>query len=215
MRKLLVKYILHCSVVMIPLSDPSLWKELKFRKIPANTVQYKKEGIVVDVKKSASPLVYNFKGVKRIKSVDVELVIEGNPRFDKKEWSEFEEDSVFRLGLILEGSKKMDGFSSLFAPKWVRSLFEMAPKDSGLDKIHFLNVTQNEKLINKTRQHPKSELIYEENVIFASPQQKTIKLNKIFDKPVSVAGLWISIDGDESGSSFKTHIRSVNIKESK
>lgn len=213
MKSTLLKYILHCSVLMIPLTDPSLWKELKFRKIPANTVQYKKEGIVVSVKKSASPLVYNFNGVKRIKSVEVELELKGNPRFDKKEWAEFEEDSVFRLGLILEGSKKMDGFSSLFAPKWVRSLFEMAPKDSGLDKIHFLNVTHNEKLVNKTRQHPKSELIYEENVIFASPQQKTIKLHKMFDKPISVAGLWISIDGDESSSEFVTRIQSIKIDE--
>lgn len=215
MKKKWAQFVLQWGMIAIPLSDPNAWKELKFRKIPANTVQYKKEGIAVEVKQSASPLIYNFKGVKKISTIEAEISVSGKANFDKKEWSHFEEDSVFRLGLILEGSKKMGGVSSLFAPAWVKTLFEMAPKNSGLDKIYFLNVTHNEKLLNKTRLHPSSELIYEENVALASPEQKVIKVSKTFDKPQSVAGLWISIDGDESHSVYITNIQSIKIIEEK
>lgn len=205
------------GVVALSLGDPSQWVELKFNKIQANTVSYSAESIDIDVNKSASPLIHKFSESKSVKEVQVELDIEGKmqTQLDSAWGASFEEDSIFRLGLVAEGSKKLSGFSAAFAPKWVKTMFSLAPKGKGLDKIYFYNVTRFQKLLGKKRIHPSSQYMMEENVAFNPPEATSIQLSKKFAQPLATLGVWISVDGDESQSQFKVRIKKIKIITSK
>jgi hypothetical protein len=56
---------LMLAAFVVPLNDGSGWQNLEFSKIPANQVSFSKQGLKVEVKKSASPLIFSTKTTKR------------------------------------------------------------------------------------------------------------------------------------------------------
>lgn len=213
--KLLTKrsYIPFLGLVAISMGNPKAWTELKFSKIPANKVSYSAEALEIQVENSASPLIYKFENLEKIKEISVELEITGemnSATFEK--WKDFEEDSYLRVGIVAEGHKTLGGFKSLFAPAWVKRMFSLAPAGTGLDKIYFYNVTNNSQLVGKKRTHPSSEYLEEENVALKEPGVKAVKILKVFNPPISSAGLWLSSDGDDSKSKFTVKIKKIEIQ---
>ncbi len=219
--------ILLFATLVIPLDSVKDWKELKFRNIRPNAVAFSQTGIEIKVHDSASPLIYSFNGIKTISEIRAEIEVDGQiiePKGDV--WKIFEEDSAFRFGVIVEGNRKLEGMTALFAPQWVKTFFSMAPKNSGLDKIYFYNVTQRADLLGKKRQHIKSDLIHEENVVvgkfegasaksgsfeMAKSNTSKIMMIKKFESPKRVAGIWISIDGDDAKAKYVTRIKKIEI----
>ncbi len=202
------------AVVAVPLGDTSVWKELQFSSLPANKVSYEKSSLKVEVNHSASPLIHRFSEIRNIKQIDVELEIIGQMNSEKiKKWTDFEEDSYFRMGLVKQGNDRPSRLKMLFAPEWVKTLFSMAPKGTGLDKIYFYNVTAQKNLVGKMRSHPKSKYMHEENVIAFSPEEKNTNFKIELPQPMSLAGFWISIDGDDSKSTFTVLIKKLNYTE--
>ena len=127
------------AVMAIPLDKKEAWTELAFKNIPTNTVSYSPTGIKVAVKNSASPLVYKLDKFYKVSGFEVILKVDGDLKNDPPE-KNFEEDSLFRLGLVVEGKQKLNAVKKLFAPDWVKKLFALAPEGAGLEKIYFYNV---------------------------------------------------------------------------
>ncbi len=211
------KFIQSClGLTLIPLGDASGWKELKFRSLPANKVSFAPSGIKIEVNRSASPLVFGFNSVQSIHEVFAEVEINGqmNPSSDSKS-QDFEDDSYFRIGLIAKGEEIPNRIKMLFAPDWVNLLFSLAPKGVGLDKIYFYNMTSQEALLGKSRLHPKSKYIHEENVTLYKIHQKNYRISKTFSPPLQAAGVWISVDGDDTKSKFELKMTSLSYKPAK
>ncbi len=198
------------AVMAIPLDKKEAWTELAFKKIPINAVSYSSTGTKVVVKNSASPLVYKLDKFYKVSGFEVILKIEGDLKNDPPEKT-FEEDSFFRLGLVVEGKQKLSAVKRLFAPDWVKKLFALAPEGAGLEKIYFYNVGRTSSSLGIKRDHPKTDLMSEEVVAIRSKDVSEIKINYHLQAPVHIAALWISIDGDDSKSSFTTNIEKINL----
>lgn len=198
------------AMMAIPLDKKEAWTELAFKNIPTNAVSYSSVGIKVVVKNSASPLVYKLDKFYKVSGFEVILKVEGDLKNDPPEKT-FEEDSLFRLGLVVEGKQKLNAVKKLFAPDWVKKLFALAPEGAGLEKIYFYNVGRTPASMGIKRAHPKTDLMSEEVVAVRSKNESEIKINYHLQNPVNIAALWLSIDGDDTKSSFTTNIEKINL----
>jgi len=79
---------------------------------------------------------------------------------------------------------------------------------SGVDRIYFLNAVQNEDLLGQQRQHPLSDLLYENNVWLLDKKGDFILTYKL-ENPEKVIAVWLSIDGDDTQSSYTTTIKNL------
>ena len=205
MRRL--KYLF--GALLIPLGDPSVWQDLAFRNIPKNTVTHQNQTMHIRVNRSASPLIYPLAHSMEVSKFKAVLKIDGQVKAvaSRGEW---EEDSVFRLGLVVKGTQHLNMLQKMVAPSWVVKLFSLAPPDAGIDRIVFFNVASQPELIGKVRIHPKSELM-EERVVaaVASQSQNDLVLEHTLQKPLSVVAIWISIDGDDTKSDFQVDLKSL------
>ena len=64
------------------------------------------------------------------------------------------------------------------------------------------------EFVGKNRIHPKSKLMVEE-IIGSFPENK--KISYTLKSPLDVVALWISIDGDDTKTSFVTEISDLQL----
>jgi len=193
--------------------DSNKWYSLEYRSIPANTVTFLPDHISIKVSNSASPLIYpmteNPASIKEISiKGEVSQLVNINPpeqQGDKKL-----DDFNLRLGLVLLGNKKPGWFEKLLAPEWVKKMFELAPKEQGIDYIHFLNAVLSPSLLNTTRTHPLSEYI-KEHYVWLMNEIGLFSYSHAFLKPQHTGALWIAADGDNSQSEFILKIQQINV----
>jgi len=65
-------------------------------------------------------------------------------------------------------------------------------------------------LLGRQRQHPMSELIFENNV-WLLDESGDFTLNHDLESPQQVIAIWLSIDGDDTRSSYTTTIKSLEL----
>ena len=95
--------------------------------------------------------------------------------------------------------------------RWIKTLFDLAPKGTGIDRIQFLNAVQYPDLLGRQRQHPLSELIHENNVwLLDAPGDFNLEYR--LEQPLEVIAVWLSIDGDDSRSQYTTLIRRLELE---
>ena len=208
MKKKIKKVFLSAALV-IPLNTSEGWKPLKYSKIPAHKVEFSDRGLHVSVDKSAGPLVYPFKKQVLVKKVQVKGVVKKKIVFKGKQVDVKNDDFALRLGFVVKGENTLSFGKRLVAPKWVRSLFAVAPKGTGVDFIQFYNAVQQPELIGKERTHPLSKLLKESHVWllkFDSDGEAKIDFSTDIESPKSILGLWIAIDGDDTLSRFEVSI---------
>ncbi len=198
------------AVLVIPLEQKG-WTEISFGKIPVNKVTYSSQALNIQVKNSASPLVYKLDQLTKIKSFEIALRFSGDIKSAPAE-SKWEEDSLFRIGFVAAGDKTLSGVKKLFAPDWVKKLFALAPEGIGLDKIYFFNLGRTASQMGLSRAHPKSELMKEEVVAVRNAGESPLKITKTLNPPIPTAALWISIDGDDTNSEFQTVIENITLQ---
>lgn len=191
----------------VPLDEAS-WVVLSYSKIPANKVIFETSNLNIKVTKSAGPVVHKLKQTKNIFGFAVSGHIKGQK---KSEASGFDEDAIFRIGLVAVGKQTLSWPKRVFAADWVKKLFELAPKGSGLDKIYFYNITNRSELVGKTREHPKSDLLIE-NISAHVDKQGSFQFAKDLASPIETAAIWISVDGDDTGSDFETTITDIQLR---
>ena len=190
------------ALFVVPTGSLDGWKSLGFNKIPQNNVSIiDAKWLQVEVEKSASPLIYK---LPEIKKVLVQFNTVGD--ISKLNSDQFPEDFLLRIGLVVKGDRKLGWFQKKIAAQWVIELFKLAPENIGLDKIYFYNFAASKELLGQKRQHPKSDLMLEEVVGHFSGKKS---YEYVLPKPLEVVAVWISIDGDDTKSQFKTTIESL------
>ena len=180
-----LKSVFLAAAFVVPTFSLKGWKELQFNKIPKNTVTVIDKKLQIKVEASASPLVYKLPEIIQTKSIEFtyNVVIKSNgglistPADKNSNTSSekliFPEDFVLRIGLVAKGEKILGWLQRQIAANWVLELFNLAPKNVGLDKIYFYNIATSSKLVGISRQHPKSDLMMEE-VVGSFPENKKI-----------------------------------------
>ena len=197
----------------VPLElDAKQWQILEYSNIPANRVSQDKYGIRIDVQASASPLIYIFDQPQSIQSISVSgtigllpMIPEGAQQGDRGA-----DDFPFRLGLVLEGDRNLDLVQRLIASEWIKTLFRLAPEGSGIDHIRFLNLSNPEPVGWQHRVHPDSKGLFIESIVGQADSNMDFNLNHTLDMPYNVLALWISSDGDDTGSSYSLTLNSVS-----
>lgn len=209
MREKDLRTFLVLAVFAVPLQSLQDWTVLSFHKIPANQVKIDQNSLIVKVVQSASPIVYKLPEIKTVSSFSADLTIVGQMNEESKN-HQFPEDSYLRFGLVAKGENKLNWFQRKIAARWVLDLFELAPRGVGLDKIYFFNVGTKPEQVGKIRQHPQSDLIVEE-IITSAQQPGDFKIQHTLARPLDVVALWISIDGDQSNSTYTSTLKNIKL----
>lgn len=196
------------AAVAIPLSSPIGWQDLKFSKIPPNRNTFATKGLEITVEKSSSPLIFPLKEPTIVESFKAELEIDGDIHgFSGR----LPEDAYLRMGFVAPGERKMSWVERVAAPKWIKTLFDLAPKGSGVDKIYFFNLA--DAAVGNTREYPGSKgLMVESWVAFRDPGVKKVTFTHKLQKPLETVALWLSVDGDDTQSTFKLLIKSLSLE---
>ncbi len=201
------------SAIALPVQQAGNWQLLEYNRLNANEVSFAREGMMVTVDQSASPIIYPLDEPKTVSRVavtghlsnllNVTAGTQGDPNND---------DFSLKLGLVIAGDKTLNPLQKIFSAKWVKTLFELAPEGAGIEKIYFLNAVQHKNLLGQQRQHPLSELIYENNV-WLLDKAGNFSFNYELENPQKVIAVWLSIDGDDTRSRYATTISSLILED--
>lgn len=207
-------FVLMAGVLIIPTHEKENWRLESYANIPANQARFSLQGIEVEVKKSASPMIYPLAQGRTVTGFAIKGAFLGLPHFQNgpKQGSKGADDYVLRVGFVLLGDRKLSGVKKLFAPTWVKNLYSLLPQDQGLDHVHFFNVTQNRQQLGQKRIHPASDLIEEEFFAFVS-EPGSFAYEYKFHKGLNPLALWLSMDGDDTQSEYVVHIKSLELKD--
>jgi len=197
------------AALLIPISAPEGWQNLTFRSLPANTVHFASDGLTINVNHSASPLIYPLTKIEMITGFKVDLEVTGELNQSESHWPQ---DAYLRIGLVATGEKRINRVERLFVAKWIETLFKLAPKDQGIDKIYFYS------LYGPAAAQPGEKRILpgSKDLILEQLVQSGATASFAFTlpKPLPVAALWISTDGDNTKSIFQVKIKQLQIEKS-
>lgn len=204
----------NAAPTLIPLVKEN-WTLLKYSKIEPNQIEFKGDKMSISVVNSASPIFYKLPQPIMASS----FLVRGEYKGQKKlEVGKFDEDSLLRMGLVATGKTKMNRFQYMFAAQWVKRLFDLAPKNVGIDKIYFYNITNRNELVGQSRAHPKTEFIHESIVNFLpdnpTDSQLQFQFSHRLERPTEVAAIWLSLDGDDSKSTFHVDLSEITLNPS-
>ena len=196
-------------------TQPSAWRSLEFDGVPANRVSYEGGSMMIAVDGSGSPLVSVFPDPVKMREVTVTGTIKGTLKVAPGDlWTKNHDDALLRLGLIEPGTKKLSAIQRLAAPAWIKMLEKMfSEKMEGLGKIRCYHLMPDASLIGKSRVNPMGDTFIE--TIQAAPNADGSFVLKVSfpDDPLTVAGLWLLADGDDTNSSFSVTISEISITE--
>lgn len=200
------------AAFVVPVNSLDEWKTEKFSKGPGNEVTASEAGLKIKVRSSASPLILPLKEKQIVSSFKVQVQFSELPRFSDvaKQGARGADDFPFRLGFIVPGDKKLTGVKKMFASSWVKHLFSQVPQDMGLDRIEFFNVVQNKALVGTSREHPASDLLRENFIQFVE-KPGVISVEHTLKEPIEAVALWISIDGDDTKSSYDVDVAKIEL----
>ena len=198
----------------IPLSSKGNWYILKYDSLAENYVTFSDDGLSIKVDKSASPLIYPLtdelfliEKVSITGQVDKLVSIKNPDHQGQKGFDDFN----LRFGLVLLGSNRLNWFTRKIAKKWIIEMYNLAPKNQGISHIDFLNAVLSPSRLNIVRTHPLSEYIKERNV-WLMDKPGAFSYSHTFSEPRHTVALWISVDGDDTKSSFTLNIKQIQLK---
>lgn len=204
------------SPLSIPLDRAEGWQILEYSSIASHEIDFAPDGMTIKVRQSASPVIFPIKPrtVSRLKvsaEITGKLSLKPRPQGD-----EGNDDFLLRVGLVYEGEQTLNFLQRSFAAKWIKTLFDLAPEGTGVERIEFFNAYSDPSLADTTRVHPLSDLMTEHFVTFV-PQAADSELREVqFEiQPKSdrrVLALWISSDGDDTRSSFRVKFREIELR---
>lgn len=211
--KIGANFVFVAGIFAVPVSEKSFFHQEEFSGIPSNKVNFSINGIEIKVDSSASPLVFPILPPKKITGFTVTGEFKGLPRIQntERQGQKGADDFPLRIGFVAAGANRPNLLQRAFAPSWLRNLYSIISKESGISVVRFYNVTQNQKALGQTRQHPSSELITEEYFALQTNVGK-FDFTKTFDLPIEVLAVWISVDGDDTKSKYEVLISSLSLK---
>ena len=196
----------------IPVGDLDQWTTLSFNRIPANSVSVSDGALHIAVDRSASPLVYKLGRPTRITGVTVVARWAGQLRIPEgaTQGDEDADDFVLKLGIVEAGDRTLNWIQRRIAADWIKQLFRLAPKGAGVNRINFLSTTQTSTQLGSSRTHPLNDLLHETRITHLEGPGE-FEMTHRFEAPVETLGLWISSDGDNTGSSFDLYIERITL----
>jgi hypothetical protein len=206
-----LKPLLMAGIFVLPVDQMTDWQVLEYSSLKPNQVSFSDSGMKVSVNHSASPIIYPFPEPKTVRQIEVEgslsnlLDLPDNPSGENKI-----DDFSLKIGLVIKGEKTLSGFQHLFSPKWVKTLFDLAPEGTGVDHIHFLSAVQSPNLVGNKSSIQDSDLFYDE-YIWLIDKPGNFALKHRLDQPLTVIAIWISINGDDSLSKYTTVIKKLTV----
>lgn len=196
-------------------TQPSAWKALEFDDVPANRLSYGEGAMTIAVTGSGSPLVSEFPEVIKVKELTVTGTVEGTLNLDSADlWKKGNDDALLRVGLIEPGTKKLSSLQRLAAPVWIKTLEKMFNgKMKGLGRIQCFHLMPDASLIGKNRVNPMGDMFVERIQAAPGPDGTFVLKVSFPDEPLTVAGLWLLADGDDTNSTFSVTISDISISE--
>ena len=199
-----------CSVT-IPSEDDEGWQVLRYKNIPANSVDFSTLGLRIQVDHSAASLVYPLSAPMAVARLAVRGRVDGDLRIaPRRQGEEGFDDYVLRAGLVLTGDRRLGFLSRMFAPEWVKKLYALAPPNQGVSKVRFFNIGTAPDQIGQRRVHPDSDL-FEEEVVDVLRADGTFELDVPLVPTVEAVAVWLSSDGDDSGSTFTVLVDRITL----
>ena len=198
--------------VDVPVGDLDRWSALSFNRIPANGVSTSDGVLHIAVNRSASPLVYKLEQPLRITGITVVARWSGSlqiPR-DVVQGDEGADDFVLKLGIVEAGERTLNWIQRRIAADWIKQLFRLAPEGTGVNRINFLSTTQDKSQLGSSRTHPLNDLLHEMRITWLDGPGD-FEMTYRFDAPVETLGLWVSSDGDDTGSTFDLYIERITL----
>ncbi len=203
---------LAALLIAVPLGSDQGWEVLRFSRIPANNATFSEAGLRIEVKRSASPLIYRLPTPRRLQRLRAHGRLEGRLEVtaDRQGQKGFD-DYALRLGVVEAGPRRLGFFERTFAADWVRKLYSLAPPGTGISQVRFFNLGVDPRQIGQQRWHPLSALLHE-TVIEVPRADGTFALEVPFEPPIETMALWIAVDGDDTGSSFTLVIEAIELE---
>lgn len=217
MRKLVPLMLLLCSATApafdVPVDNLAPWTMLSFNRIKPNEVSVADGAMLIAVRSSASPLIYKLDRPTLVTGVIVEASWAGELLIPEgaTEGDESADDFVLKFGIVEAGERRLNWFQRSIAADWIKQLFKLAPKGSGVNRINFLSTTQQQQQLGASRTHPLSDLLFENRILYLDGPGD-FEMTYDFPEPVETLGLWLSVDGDDTGSSFDLRISRITLR---
>jgi len=197
------------SAIALPVQQAGNWQLLEYSRLKVNEVSFTREGMVVAVDQSASPIIYPLDTPKTVTRISVTGNLSNLLNLEAvTDGEQVSDDFSLKVGLVVAGDKTLNPIQKMFSAKWIRTLFDLAPEGVGIEKIYFLNAVQHKDLLGQQRQHPLSELIFENNV-WLLDKSGDFSLSYQLENSQQVIAIWLSIDGDDTRSRYTTTINSL------
>jgi hypothetical protein len=213
-------FILAIATFLLPLIslDPLSAKDISlnikhfvsvpFEKIPPTRFSNAGSNLLMEVDKSSAFLLLPFKELTPVREVSFDWRGDGklNVKDAAEEMSKLGDDFRLRVGLIEHGPAP---FFSFFAPAWVKTISK-----SLLFPTNHLTyiVVDSKNTAGKIWQSPYAKEIE----LIACKSQTTAdgwqSCRYQFQPPLSVVGLWLMADGDNTASIFSTTIQNLSLK---
>ncbi len=207
----------HASTtVPIPLDRADGWQVLEYSGIPSHEIDFTPDGMTIAVRQSASPVIFPIKP-QIITTLKVSAEISGELQLKPfRQGDKGNDDFLFRVGLVYEGEHTLNFIQRSFAANWIRVLFDLAPKGTGVERIQFYNAYSDPLLTDTVRVHPLSKLMSEHFITYVPEaignEFRTIQFEVQPETDRRVLALWISSDGDDTKSSFRVKIREIKLQ---
>lgn len=208
-----------CFILMTPFSfagdvffKESLWTYVPYKKHQRHTISFEEGSMIVDVKASAGVLAYPLEQPQRLKKIYVKGSYEGSIKRDKSvQGSSGQDDFILRVGLITKGTKTMSMAQKIFAPRWLKTLFDLNKSGGsvGIGDVYFYTFYDDLRLKGTKRVHPNSEIIRE---FFTAPIKNPFAFEFPVADHVEVLALWIGTDGDDTNSSFRLKLDELSFQ---
>jgi hypothetical protein len=207
-----IKAMIFAAAFAVPLQQMNDWQLLQYNGIAPNQVSFTQAGMTVEVMGSASPIIYPLDEARLVRRIEVTGTLNELLTLDgAKQGLQNNDDFSLKIGLVVAGDKTLNSVQKLFTADWIKRLYELAPEGSGIDSIYFLNAVQARARLGQQRQHPLSDLIFENNV-WLLDKPGDFAMAHILDRPRKVIAIWLSIDGDDSRSNYSTLIKSLHLE---
>lgn len=202
---------LSSGSLLLPLSEQTNWQVLQYSSLPPHRIHFSNAGLEMMVDGSAMPLIYPLPKSVTVKGIRVRGRLKGTLRVPPQDQGKEKfDDYAFRIGLVEPGERTLNFVQRQFAARWVRKLFELAPKGSGISGIHFFNVGTEKAQIGRQRQHPLSDLIQEKVVAVPRPDGR-FDFAYSLERPLETIAVWLSSDGDDTGSKFTVLVEQIEL----
>jgi hypothetical protein len=167
--------------------------------------------MTIEVNDSASPLVHPLPSVQWVNQVKIKAQLKQPLDYEgSSAGARNSDDFPLRIGLVLEGNRRLNFFERMMAPKWVKALHSLDQSGSGIDCIHFLNFCDGRTPASfESRGHPLSPYLIE--TVVGAFQDGAIDQIITLEEPLPVIALWISCDGDDTSSKYTVTLEELEL----